>query len=234
MISALTFRPSYESDLFAAGSLSLSAPPSHIVLFIELGGDLRLGSARGRRSSTAAFTLPLSLLRPTYTFSAFGGTAHLMTEKAEYKYWQSLDVLRRWFRADIDAIMRAVPGMYGAVNARDHVMLVNPGDTEEESDRMTNQKHRFEQSANGDEAASAWGWKATPPMTSADCGTLSLRRRLIHLPPSSLPSPPMQSWSWHRRRSMRRERPELYDFARQALAVAGWRGDAREGVEMAG
>ncbi|KAF7304589.1 hypothetical protein HMN09_00862000 [Mycena chlorophos] len=77
----------------------------------------------------------------SYNFSAFGGTAHLITEEAEYAYWSSLETPRRWFRANIDAILKAVPGnallkqeiflVYGTVNARDHAMLINHGDTEE-------------------------------------------------------------------------------------------------------
>jgi hypothetical protein len=49
-------------------------------------------------------------IKRTYAISAFGETAHLIAEKAEYHYFQNLDAPKRWFRVNVQAIMNAYRG----------------------------------------------------------------------------------------------------------------------------
>ncbi|KAJ7191743.1 hypothetical protein GGX14DRAFT_33026 [Mycena pura] len=76
----------------------------------------------------------------TYAISTFGATAHLLAEQAEYRYFQSFDAPRRWFRTNVDAILTAYQGeclkeelflICGTLNARDHALFVNHGQPDE-------------------------------------------------------------------------------------------------------
>ncbi|KAJ6456098.1 hypothetical protein C8R45DRAFT_581338 [Mycena sanguinolenta] len=78
----------------------------------------------------------------TYPVLALGETAHLIAEKTEHHYFERLDELKKWFRANIQAIADAyypahlreeILLVVGTLNARDHALLVNhKGDDPEE------------------------------------------------------------------------------------------------------
>ncbi|KAF7370280.1 Protein kinase domain-containing protein [Mycena sanguinolenta] len=72
----------------------------------------------------------------TYPVLALGETAHLIAEKAEHHYFERLDELKQWFRANIQAVVDAYHPAHlkeeiflvvGTLNARDHALLVNHG-----------------------------------------------------------------------------------------------------------
>ncbi|KAF7291313.1 hypothetical protein MIND_01275600 [Mycena indigotica] len=100
-------------------------------------------SSTSNLSSQSGLASSGSDIERTYEFSAFGGTAHLITDTAEYRHWRSTDMEKpkMWFRQNISAILEGVPGgallkqeiflVYGTLNARDHAMLVSHGDPEE-------------------------------------------------------------------------------------------------------
>ncbi|KAJ7474918.1 hypothetical protein FB451DRAFT_1246991 [Mycena latifolia] len=77
-----------------------------------------------------------SSIKRTYEISASADTAHLIVHKAEYQYFQDLDPLKRWFRANAQSIMNTYHPeclreelclVYATVNARDHALIVNHG-----------------------------------------------------------------------------------------------------------
>ncbi|KAJ7673989.1 hypothetical protein DFH06DRAFT_1036082 [Mycena polygramma] len=79
-------------------------------------------------------------IKRIYEISVFGETAHLIAEKAEYKYYESLDAPKRWFRENVRAILDAHPGeclreelflVFATLNARDHALFVNHGDSDD-------------------------------------------------------------------------------------------------------
>ncbi|KAJ6483520.1 hypothetical protein C8R47DRAFT_981423, partial [Mycena vitilis] len=76
-------------------------------------------------------------IKRTYSIEIFGETAKLIAEKAEYNYYESLDVPKRWFRQNARAILDAHPGeclreelflVFATLNAQDHALFVNHGD----------------------------------------------------------------------------------------------------------
>jgi len=80
-------------------------------------------------------------VKRTYPISALGETAHLVAEKTEHQYFEQLDVLKKWFRANIQSIVDAYHPEYlreelflvvGTLNARDHALFVNHGGDDSE------------------------------------------------------------------------------------------------------
>ncbi|KAJ7213283.1 hypothetical protein C8J57DRAFT_289532 [Mycena rebaudengoi] len=90
---------------------------------------------------------PSPVVKRTYAISALGETAHLIAEKAEHQYFEHLDVMKKWFRANVQAIVEAYHPeclreelflVVGTLNARDHALLVNHGsDNPEEVSVLT-------------------------------------------------------------------------------------------------
>ncbi|KAJ6587441.1 hypothetical protein DFH09DRAFT_229457 [Mycena vulgaris] len=88
-----------------------------------------------------ASTKSSSTLKRAYAISSFGETAHLIVEKAEHQCFKNIDASKRWFRANVDAIMNVYDRecfkeelflVFGTVNARDHALFVNHGDSGDE------------------------------------------------------------------------------------------------------
>ncbi|KAJ7250504.1 hypothetical protein B0H12DRAFT_1120689 [Mycena haematopus] len=72
----------------------------------------------------------------TYPILALGETAHLIAEKAEHQYFERLDELKKWFRANVQAIVNAYHPAFlkeevflvvGTLNVRDYALFVNHG-----------------------------------------------------------------------------------------------------------
>ncbi|KAF8216933.1 hypothetical protein K438DRAFT_1798039 [Mycena galopus ATCC 62051] len=76
------------------------------------------------------------MVKRSYPISALGETAHLIAEDAEHQYFERLDELKKWFRANLQAIVDAYHPeclreelllVVGTLNTRDHALFVNHG-----------------------------------------------------------------------------------------------------------
>ncbi|KAF7356274.1 Protein kinase domain-containing protein [Mycena venus] len=115
---------------------------------------------------------PSPVVKRTYAISALGETAHLIAEKAEHQYFEHLDVLKKWFRGNVQAIVEKYHPeclreelflVVGTLNARDYALLVNHGsDNPEES--FETQFHVLSSRRPGQ----AWGYFKPFPMGGTD------------------------------------------------------------------
>ncbi|KAJ7193623.1 hypothetical protein GGX14DRAFT_588248 [Mycena pura] len=118
---------------------------------------------------------PSPVVKRNYAISALGETAHLIAEKVEHQYFEHLDVLKKWFRANVQAIVEAYHPeclreelflVVGTLNARDHALFVNHGsDNPEEA--FETQFHVLSSRQPGE----AWGYFKPFPMEGTDGAT---------------------------------------------------------------